>query len=156
MSWLKYKICDDFAVGIFDNGKEMKFDIEDLEMVSSHRWIIDSVGYPSTAENGRSKRLHRILLDRKLAKGLVVDHINRDKLDNRKANLRVCTQKDNMRNASIACNNKSGVTGVFFDKKVNRWRAQVYIKGKTKHVGIFDDFEEAVKARKDAEKKLRE
>lgn len=155
MGWLKYKIRDGYAVGIFDNQQEVLFDIEDLEMVSSHRWCIDSNGYPITSERNKDVRLHRLLM-KDIPKGMVVDHINRNKLDNRKENLRICSQRVNCHNSSIRSNNKSGVVGVFLDQKVKRWRAQIYHNGKTKHIGIFDSFEDAVIARNKAEKEYYE
>lgn len=152
MSWLKYKIVSSYCVGIFDNGTEMLFDICDLEMVSSHQWFLDSFGYPCSSIGGKSVRLHRVIHP-EVPKGMVVDHINRNKLDNRRCNLRVVTQRENCHNSSLRSTNKSGVTGVFLDKRVGRWRAQIYHGGKVIHVGIFDCFDDAVKARKDAEVK---
>ena len=153
MSWLRYKIVSDYAVGIFENGAEMMFDIGDLEIVSARNWHIDSGGYPSTYNEGGSVRLHRLLLT-DIPKGLVVDHIDRNKLDNRRKNLRIVTQKENCQNMSSKPSNKSGVPGVFFDKRAQRWRAQISKNGKTTHVGIFDCFADAVEARKAAEKKF--
>ena len=155
MSWLRYKIVDDYAVGIFENGKEVKFDIEDLEQISSHQWFIDSLGYPASAKDDKTIRLHNLLLGHQ-PKGLCIDHINRNRLDNRRCNLRVCTYRENVHNSSLKTNNTSGVTGVFYDKRAKRWRAQIYIKGKTTHVGIFDDFKDAVNARKKAEQEYYE
>lgn len=153
MSWLRYKIISDCAVGIFDKGTEMMFDIDDLEIVSAHNWHIDSGGYPSTYEKGSQLRLHRLLLT-DIPKGLVVDHINRNKMDNRRKNLRIVTQKENGQNTGVHSNNTSGVPGVFFDNRAKRWRAQITRDGKTAHVGIFDCFDDAVSARKEAEQKF--
>lgn len=152
MSWLRYKIVSEYAVGIFDSGTEMMFDICDLETVSAHPWFVDALGYPCSCIGGKTVRLHRVIYPT-VCDGMVVDHINRNKLDNRRSNLRVVTQKENCHNASLRSNNKSGVTGVFFDKRAGRWRAQIYHGGKTTHVGIYDCFDDAVKARKEAEDK---
>ena len=148
---LRYKITDGYVVCCLDNVNQMLVDLSDFELVSKYSWYVDSAGYPATRHKGQRIRLHKMLLG-KLPQGLVVDHINRSKLDNRRSNLRVCTQQINMQNMSLKSTNKSGVTGVFFDKQVQRWRAQISSNGKTKHVGIFDDFEDAVNARKKAEK----
>lgn len=153
MSRLRYKIVSDYAVGIFDNGAEMIFDISDLELVSAYNWCIGSGGYPSAYINGHTIRMHRLLIPA-VGDGLVVDHINRNKMDNRRKNLRIVTQRENVHNASIRSNNTSGVPGVFFDKRAKRWRAQIYSLGKTTHVGIFDCFDDAVAARKEAERKF--
>lgn len=150
MSWLRYKIASDYAVGIFDSEAEMLFDISDLELISSHSWHIDDQGYPRTYADGSMIRLHRLLIP-EVPDGFVVDHKNREKLDNRRMNLRVVTQKENNQNISVKSNNTSGVPGVFFDKRARRWRAQICKDGKTTHVGIFDCFNDAVSARKKAE-----
>ena len=153
MSWLRYRIESDHAVGVFDNGVTMLFDIADLELVSAHSWHLDCHGYPATNIDGGLARLHRLLIT-DVPVGLVVDHINRNKRDNRRTNLRLVTQKENCHNASTRSNNTSGVPGVFFDKRANRWRAQIYQAGKTTHVGIYDSFDDAVSARKEAERRI--
>lgn len=153
MSWLRYKVVSDYAVGIFENGAEMMFDISDLELVSAHNWHIDNLGYPKTHFEGTPIRLHRLLIST-VPDGFVVDHKNREKLDNRRSNLRVVTQQENNQNLSVRSDNTSGVPGVFFDKRAKRWRAQICKGGKTTHVGIFDCFDDAVAARKEAEEKI--
>jgi hypothetical protein len=153
MSWLRYRVESDYVVGIFDNGTTMLFDAGDLELVSAHNWHVDNMGYPCAWNEGQKTRLHRLLV-RNVPDGLVVDHVNRNKLDNRRKNLRVVTQRTNSLNSSIRSNNTSGVSGVFFDKRAKRWRAQIYKDGKTTHVGIFDCFDDAVVARKEAERKF--
>lgn len=143
MGWLRFRYTDDGIVGIFDNGKEVIFDKEDLELVSSRKWYIDETGY---ARSHKCERMHRVLLESELDDGLVVDHINRDKLDNRRKNLRICTQQTNVQNAGMKNTNKSGVTGVFLDKKVHRWRAQISVQGNGKpdelHI-IMGDYRDA-------------
>lgn len=152
MSWLRYRVESDYVVGIFDNGTTMMFDADDLELVSAHNWHIDSGGYPCAWNDGKMTRLHRLLLQ-DIPNGLVVDHINRKKLDNRRKNLRVVTQKENAHNASVRTNNTSGVPGVFFDKRAKRWRSQISKGRKTTYIGTFECFDDAVKARKEAEQK---
>lgn len=153
MSWLRYKIVSDYAIGIFENGAEVLLDVGDLEVVSAHQWHIDTLGYPRTYSEGLMVRLHRLLFP-SIPDGYVVDHINRNKLDNRRKNLRIVTQKENNQNIPLRSNNTSGVYGVFFDKRAKRWRSQISRDGKTTHVGVFDCFDDAVAARKAAEKKF--
>lgn len=152
MGKLTYQIVDDYAIGIFENGKEMLIDVNDLDTVSKLSWHIDSIGYPYTVIKRCKVRLHIFLLG-KPQKGLVTDHINRNKLDNRRRNLRRCTQRENTHNSPIRSNNKSGVTGVYYDKKLKQWRAQIQVEGKSKHLGGFKTLEDAVKTRKQAELK---
>jgi hypothetical protein len=101
------------------------------------------------AERGKGNNsriaLHRYLTD--APKGLVVDHINGNPLDNRQENLRICDQASNMQNFNgLASDNKSGVRGVNWYKAYSKWRASWCYRGKRYHVGYFDDIKEAEKA----------
>lgn len=80
-----------------------------------------------------------------------IDHINRNKLDNSIGNLRDVCRSTNNRNKDTQSNNSSGVAGVSFDKKRNRWRANIGVDGKVVSLGYFVEFHEAVNARKNAE-----
>lgn len=82
-----------------------------------------------------------------------IDHINGVKSDNRIENLREATSQENMRNVKRQRNNKSGVTGISWEARREKWLVQIGLNGKLKHVGYFSDFENAVAARKDAEMK---
>lgn len=83
-----------------------------------------------------------------------LDHINRVKTDNRIANLRESSPLLNQRNLSKACNNTSGVTGVTWSRKESKWVAQIVDNHKATRLGAFEDFNEAVSARKAAELRL--
>jgi hypothetical protein len=92
--------------------------------------------------------LHRFLL--KAKKGEYVDHINGNTLDNRRFNIRICSNGANIRNGKIRLNNKSGYTGVFHTNN-DIWISYIKVNYKRIHLGSFKTFEEAVKARKEAE-----
>ena len=83
-----------------------------------------------------------------------IDHINGDRTDNRPSNLRLVTPLENRRNAAIPRTNKSGVVGVSFRPDKGRWRACINVSDKSKHLGYFSTIEEAVSARRSAEKLL--
>ena len=85
--------------------------------------------------------------------GLVIDHINHNTLDNRKHNLRICTESDNSKNKSLPSNNTSGVVGISFNKKYNKYETYITINYKRKSLGLYDSIEDAIKTRKDAEEK---
>lgn len=85
---------------------------------------------------------------------LQVDHINGDGLDNRISNLRVVTQKENNRNRRIPSINTSGVIGVNIVSGTGKWQARIGTGSGRKHLGYFDDFDDAVKARRNAEIEL--
>lgn len=76
-----------------------------------------------------------------------IDHINRDRSDNRIDNLRIATRHEQSQNMGEYKNNKSGYQGVYFNSKAGKWQAQITYKGKRYHVGIFDNPEEASSAR---------
>ena len=82
-----------------------------------------------------------------------IDHINGNTLDNRKNNLRICTNRENTSNRTkLGTNNTSGILGVRFDNRRNKWYADIQYKGKCIFLGYFNIKEDAIKARIDAEK----
>ena len=135
--------------------KTFLVDIEDYEQfVDGYRFKLDTKGYAeySGAKDGlHNKLLHRIIM--REPEDLVVDHINGDPLDNRRENLRIVTQQENNMNLSMRKTNKSGVSGVCWDKSTNKWKAEITYKYKKINLGRFDTLEETTKARKDAEMK---
>lgn len=88
--------------------------------------------------------MHRFIMDAK--KGDIIDHVNGDPLDNRFKNLRKCTVSQNAKNRSINKNNTSGYKGVVWHLQVCKWQSRIYVDGKWKSLGIFDDKMKAAKA----------
>lgn len=132
------------------------FDLEDLPLIESRSWYRDKDGYLVSCYffNGsrRFVRFHRIVM--KAKPGQFVDHINKDRADNRKCNLRYCKQVENARNRSIYSTNTSGVTGVYFDKQRNKWVASISYNKKRILIGRFTSKEDAVRARFEKETEL--
>lgn len=85
--------------------------------------------------------------------GEEIDHINHVRDDNRAVNLEKKRHSGNGKNKSKAVNNTSGATGVYWLKRHNRWRAAIRVDDVLKHLGNFDTFDEALRARKQAEAK---
>ena len=85
--------------------------------------------------------------------GKYIDHINRDKSDNRKSNLRFSNDLLNSHNRSTPSNNKSGCMGVSFHTKSNKWRATITVNHKHIELGEFKNIEDAIEARNVAELK---
>lgn len=83
-----------------------------------------------------------------------LDHKNGDFSDNRIGNLREATHEENARNGSRWKSNTSGHLGVCWHAQRQRWTAQIHTRGKNHYLGLFEDIEEAVAARKAAEAKL--
>lgn len=102
---------------------------------------------------GNLIELHRWLMN--FPKKGVVDHINGNTLDNRKENLRVISNADNLRKGKLRTNNKTGISGVRKNKKnkYKIWTATIKVNYKTKYLGSFVEKKDAIKARKEAEKK---
>ena len=117
---------------------------------------IDAKGYRVIGIDSKVYRLHRIIW--LWVYGYLpeneIDHINRDKLDNRLCNLREVTKTCNMRNRAEQCNNSSSVTGVCFDSFNNTWMAYIKVNGNHKTVGRSKDKIEAIYLRYTAEKCL--
>lgn len=80
-----------------------------------------------------------------------LDHVNRDRTDNRIANLREVDHAENNKNKSMYMSNTSGVVGVGWHRQSQKWQAGIKVGQKRIHLGLFDTFEEAVAARKAAE-----
>lgn len=80
-------------------------------------------------------------------KGKYVDHINRDTLDNRDENLRVCSNADNLRNGNTRPNNTSGYKGVWWSKRASRWNAEIKVNYKKIVISGFKNFSDALGAR---------
>lgn len=80
-----------------------------------------------------------------------IDHIDHDKTNNKISNLRLASDSVNNKNKSKQHNNKSGVTGVSWFKDCSKWRAEIKVDGRKKHLGLFSKFEDAVAVRKAAE-----
>lgn len=77
--------------------------------------------------------------------GFVIDHINRDKLDNRRSNLRIATKAQNRSNSTIVLS-KTGYKGVHWAKHASKWVAAITISGKSKYLGYWDSPEDAHRA----------
>lgn len=138
------------------NGCDFLFDLEDLPLVNSRQWYVDKHGYLTSSYyyNGRRcfASFHRLVMHAK--KGEFVDHRDRKKFDNRRNNLRVCRPEENNRNRGLRCTNKSGVTGVFFDRERGKWTADISFNHKRIFLGRFENKEDAIKARLEKETEL--
>ena len=99
--------------------------------------------------DGKIKEIQRFILNPEAGK--YVDHINRDTLDNRRQNLRICSNAANIRNGKVRTNNRSGATGVNWVKDGKKWEARIRVHYKTIILGRFNRFADAVMARRKAD-----
>jgi len=97
---------------------------------------------------------HRIIWEMKygdIPDDMYIDHIDGNGMNNRLSNFRLVTNNDNAKNKKLHKNNKSGVSGITWYKKLEKWTVRIGVNGKEKHLGYFEDFFEAVCRRKSAE-----
>lgn len=148
----KVKLFDTYGI-VYVNASEFIFDIDDIHVIESRNWYQDKDGYLVSyyfyAGKRRCVRFHRIVMNAQAQQ--YIDHINKNKADNRKQNLRYCSRIENDRNRGVYSTNNSGVTGVHFDKRRNRWVASITYNNKRIFIGRFYSKEEAIKARLERE-----
>ena len=134
--------------------KKAIIDNEDVKRCREIKWYYaknkDSE-YIEGTYKGNKIKLHRYLLN-VTEKQILIDHINRNTLDNRKLNLRLATNRENSFNRSVRSDNKSGYPGIDF--KNNKWRAKIKYNGITIHLGYFINKDEAILNRQLAEQYL--
>ena len=107
-------------------------------------------GYPTTL------KLHQLIAERKYGKydknKLMPDHLSRDHDDNSRGNIELKSNIDNSHNRGLSITNKSGKTGVCFNKHKNKWIAYITVNYQSKYLGAYLNFKDAVNARIKAEK----
>lgn len=111
-------------------------------------WNCNGNGYAKTDVGGRKSRkkvyAHRLVMERtigrSLASGEIVDHINHNRLDNQRCNLRIVTDKQNVQNRGVLNrNNRSGFRGVYWHSSASKWSAEVMVDRKKVYLGLFVD-----------------
>lgn len=148
-----YDLSGEYGIGYTSKGEEFYFDLEDYAKIKGFCWFLDEDGYVKTNDNITRKliRFHRLILP--VTEEEQVDHIKHKNYDNRKSQLRIVTNAQNSMNRTIQSNNTSGVTGIYWDEKKQRWCVEIMINQKKIYIGVFENFNDAVKARKEAEEK---
>lgn len=150
-----YHIVDDVAYITDSKGNRFMVDAEDIDRIKVCTWFKDeSRGYIKGTIKRKHIYLHRFILG--LPDG-IVDHINRDKTDNRKCNLRVCTISESNMNRGVQKSNKTGYKGVAHcksRKKSANYRAQINVNGERIRLGWFRTADEAKIAYDEAARKF--
>ena len=125
-------------------------DLDDIDKVKKYKWGLEN-NYVSASINGKRVKLHRLIMN--CPDDKLIDHINRNRLDNRKSNLRITTHQQNNMNKGLTKSNTSGYTGIYWHKARNKWQVSIKVNYKSIFLGYYTDLEEAIKVRKEAEEK---
>lgn len=132
--------------------KSTFIDPDMYKLIKDDHWILSSDGY-AVSSSGKffRKRLHRVIMDCLNDKDVIIDHVDRNKLNNRKNNLRIVTNQENSFNQSLRSNNKSGVIGVWWSEDREKWIARIKYNYTNHTLGYYDSFDDAVRRRLYAE-----
>ena len=128
-------------------GKFAKVDDCDFEWLSKYNWHLSNNGYAERTASSAFRRVE-VYMHREIANtpnNTQTDHIDNNKLNNCRDNLRFCNNTENHRNTPKRNDNTSGFKGVSYDKQTKKWRAKIKYSGKTIHLGRFYTAEEAAK-----------
>ena len=129
-------------------------DPHDYDRLSRWKWcaVRDSKTYYAVRSSGKTQiRMHRQLTN--APSHLVCDHINHNGLDNRKANLRLCTKQQNCRNRRLHKKGSSRYKGVDWNKRQGKWRARIYCNSRCYYLGCFTAEADAARAYDSAARK---
>lgn len=152
-----YVEIEDYIIIVVFNPKgtkmvEVLIDKDDYNKVSKYTWKLNEEGYIYGTYKGKHTYIQRVIMN--TPKDYDTDHINQNKLDNRKCNLRICKHSENIRNRrKYSCNN-SGFKGVYLHKKSYKWKTYIRNEGKTINLGTYNKLEDAVKVRREKEIEL--
>lgn len=129
------------AVGYWAN-----VDDDDFQRLSRRQWqaVVKNERLVYAIDSATGERMHRLVLD--APSGVVVDHINGDGLDNRRSNLRLGTQSQNLANSRKRSGTTSSFKGVSFHRASGKWRAYIKQHRKQFHLGLFESESEAAEA----------
>lgn len=139
------------SIPVYRSGLVVAFarvDNQDYKRLLLYSWRLSSKEYAVRSESiggvERKIGMHQVVAGWQRDSGLVVDHKDRDKLNNQRSNLRLVTNSVNLHNRGINSNNSSGHKGVYWDAERSKWNACCYVNRKKVRVGRYDDIEEAV------------
>lgn len=136
-------------------------DAADAERVSQYRWYVGSGGYATHSLSRRREeknpveiKLHRFLMGLRPGDLMQVDHINRDRLDNRRSNLRLVTAAEQAQNQGSSRGSSSKYRGVVWHRRIGKWQASIRIDNRLTHLGYFTDEDEAGRVAQEARLRL--
>lgn len=145
-----YRIEGDTTYLKMKNNYECIIDTEDLEKIKIYNWNYNNTYYVIATKRKTYIAIHRLIMDFPKE----IDHINGNKFDNRKCNLRIVTRQQNIFNSIKRKNNRSGFKGISFDKESGKYKVVITISGKRHDFGRYKTPEEAGEVYKKASLKL--
>jgi hypothetical protein len=111
--------------------------------VDMFKWT-NSNGYAAALVGGQTMGMHRLILGDPV--GVLVDHRDEDRRNNRRFNIRHADKSGNMSNRGLQHNNTSGYKGVWFHKQVGKWTAEIKKDGKKHYLGLYESADDAARA----------
>lgn len=152
----EYDLTGEFGIGYTTKKEPFYFDLEDYDKVKDYCWFYKSKEEPYVVTNEsdthKQIKMHRLIMGVANPKEQV-DHIKHIPYDNRKSQLRIVSNSQNNMNKEYQSNNTSDIIGVYFSESKQKWIPEIKKDGKKYYLGQFDNFEDAIKARKEAENK---
>lgn len=128
-------------------GKHALVDDEDYEWLNQWKWCFDKYAIRRISrKNQKSTKIYMHRLIMKPERLSDTDHINRNRLDNRRCNLRNVTHQQNAWNITIPKHNTSGFMGVSWHNKTRKWQVGIKLDGKRIYIGLFSQIQEAIDA----------
>lgn len=149
------RIYEDYAIVEIRN-KQQEYiadciiDIEDVERIKPFKWRLSKKAHEELRQSlvvtgnsttNKTIAIYRLIMN--APDGIQVDHIDNDRLNNRKSNLRLCTNQENQINVPKQKNNSSGFKGVWFDKSREKWVAEIRHNKIKVQLGRFSNYNEA-------------
>lgn len=150
----RYEKKNGYYIGYTSKNEPFYFDECDFELVKKYKWFINPNGYVESSQDKTNHILmHRLIMGLDDNDESEVDHIlcHGTENDNRRYNLRIVTHSQNQMNRRKQSNNTSGITGVWFDKINDKWKAEIVVNGQKFRLGTFIKKEDAANVRKAAE-----
>lgn len=147
-----YDLSGEYGIGYTSKGEEFYFDLEDYDKIKDYQWYMNGK-YVAAKEHCNNKQIvymHRIIMN--INNPLIqVDHIYHQEYDNRKSQLRLVNAQQNAANNSPRKNNTSGYKGVYWHKPSQKWEALIQYNNHLYNLGLYDNIEDAIEARRKAE-----
>ena len=133
---------------LLGHGRFAFVDDEDFDWLSRYCWHFHKASGGAARSTCKEGKIGLVLMHREIMgfPETVIDHRDRDPLNNQKINLRICSVKENSRNRGPRRNSKSGFKGVHWNKQCRKWHAQIEVNGKNIYLGLFSNVLNAARA----------